>query len=438
MSADNLKSVPFDSPTPLTAAQRYIVLAAAFLGWMFAGLEMNVIPIAGRPAIKSFLSEQATPEQTLSEAQVGKQIGKWFSRYICAFLLGAALGGLIFGWMGDHIGRSKAMALSILCYSLVTGATYFAQSLEQVLVLRFVACMGIGGMWPNGVALAAEAWSEGSRPLLAGLIGTAANVGFVVLAVIAKYRPVTPDDWRWITLVGGTPVLLGLADWFIVPESPHWLARRKTRGETKHSTPIVAVFKPPYLSLTIVGILLGTIPLLGGWGTLNWIIPWADKIGGDDNPGLKATVSIYRSSGAAVGSLIGGWLASRFGRRSTYFTISLLSLGFSGYIFWFITPESGTFLLWVCALGFVATTFFGWLPLYLPELFPTAIRATGSGVTFNFGRIIAAAGVLGTGMLVSAFNEDYARVGRITHLIYLLGMLVILFAPDTTGKRFED
>ena len=92
MSADNLKSVPFDSPTPLTAAQRYIVLAAAFLGWMFAGLEMNVIPIAGRPAIKSFLSEQATPEQTLSEAQVGKQIGKWFSRYICAFLLGAALG----------------------------------------------------------------------------------------------------------------------------------------------------------------------------------------------------------------------------------------------------------------------------------------------------------------------------------------------------------
>lgn len=439
MSAETPETEFVDvEPISLSSSQRYIVLAAAFLGWMFAGLEMNIIPIAGRPAIQSFLSESAAGVEP-SKEEVAQQVGKWFSRYICAFLLGAALGGLVFGWLGDHIGRSKAMALSILCYSLVTGASYYVNSLEQLFVLRFIACMGIGGMWPNGVALASEAWSEGSRPLLAGLIGTAANVGFVVLGLMVKYgREVTPEDWRWVMLVGGAPALLGVLTWFGVPESPHWLAKRKSHGETKHAPPVAVVFRPPYLGLTIIGVLLGTVPLLGGWGTLNWIIPWADKVGGTENPGLKATVSIWRSTGAALGSLLGGWLASRFGRRGTYFTISLLSLSLSGYIFWTLNPESPGFLIWVFSLGFVATTFFGWLPLYLPELFPTAVRATGSGVTFNFGRIIAAVGVLGTGTLLSNFNEDYARVGRITHLIYLLGMLVILFAPDTSGKRLED
>ena len=87
-----------------------------------------------------------------------------------------------------------------------------------------------------------------------------------------------------------------------------------------------------------VGIFLGMVPLLGGWGTLNWTTVWADKAGGEQFPDLKADISIWRSSGAALGSLLGGWLASRFGRRGTYFAISLLSLLCSGYIFWTMTP----------------------------------------------------------------------------------------------------
>ncbi len=427
------------SREPLNTRQRYIVLIVAFLGWMFAGLEMNIIPLAGRPAIQSFLSASASEAGTPDVKPAEGEVGKWFARYICAFLLGAATGGMLFGWLGDKIGRSKAMAASILCYSLVTGVSYFVTSLEQLFVLRFIACLGIGGMWPNGVALASEAWSEGSRPLLAGLIGTAANVGFVILGLLAKYhRDVTPDDWRWMFAVGGLPVLLGIAALFFVPESPHWLARRNIQGAGLHSAPIATVFRPPYLGLTIIGICLGTVPLLGGWGTLNWTIPWADQVGGANDPTLKATISICRSSGAALGSLLGGWLASQFGRRSTYFAISLLSLLSSGYLFWNLTPLSPTFTIWVFVLGFFGTIYFGWLPLYLPELFPTAIRATGSGVTFNFGRIISAVGVLGTGALLTAFAGDYAQVGRCTHLIYLFGMLVILFAPDTTNKRLDD
>ncbi len=437
MSADH--EVADISRLSLDGRQRVIVLLVAFLGWMFAGLEMNIIPLAGRPAIQSFLSASATESDSISDEQIEGQIGKWFARYICAFLLGAAAGGLLFGWLGDHIGRSKAMAASILCYSVVTAATYFVTSLEQLFVLRFIACLGIGGMWPNGVALASEAWSEGSRPLLAGLIGTAANVGFVIAGLLAKYyRDITPEDWRWMFIVGGLPAILGLIALLIVPESPHWLARQNAQEQTKHSVSMISVFQRPYLGLTIIGICLGTVPLLGGWGTLNWTIPWADQVGGADDPKLKATISICRSSGAALGSLLGGWLASLFGRRSTYFAISLLSLLCSGYLFWNLTPLAPTFTIWVFVLGFFGTIYFGWLPLYLPELFPTAVRATGSGVTFNFGRIISAVGVLGTGELLRTFNGDYAQVGRFTHWIYLLGMIVILFAPDTSGKRLDD
>ncbi len=417
----------------LTMAQSIFILFVAFAGWMFAGSVMNVIPLAGRPAILSFLPE------SLPASQIEGEVGKWFARYICAFLLGAATGGLLFGWLGDKIGRAKAMAASILCYSLITGVSYFATSLEQLFVLRFIACLGIGGMWPNGVALASEAWSEGSRPLLAGLIGTAANVGFVIVGLLAKYvRDVTTEDWRWVFALAGLPALLGVLAWFTLPESPRWLAQRKSDGDVKHTPSMTTVFKPPYLGITIIGICLGTIPLLGGWGTLNWTIPWADQVGGADDPKLKATISICRSTGATLGSLLGGWLASQFGRRSTYFVISFLSLACSGYLFWNLTPLSPTFTIWVFALGFFGTIYFGWLPLYLPELFPTHIRATGSGVTFNFGRIVSAIGVLGTGALLTTFHGDYAQVGRWTHLIYLLGMIVILFAPDTTGKKLDD
>src|SRR5256885_554577 len=131
-----------------------------------------------------------------------------------------------------------------------------------------------------------------------------------------------------------------------------------------------------------------------------------------------------------VGSSCGGWIAGARGSRKSYFLICLGSLLTSGYLFWFLTPIDRAFLPWMFVTGVVATTAFGWLPLYLPQLFPTEVRATGSGVTFNFGRIMTVVGVVGSGFLLSAFAGDYAKAGRVTHLIFAVGMVVILFAPD--------
>jgi MFS family permease len=154
--------------------------------------------------------------------------------------------------------------------------------------------------------------------------------------------------------------------------------------------------------------------------------------------GLSAATQWTKSGGAAIGSLLGGWLATRCGRRTAYFFISLMSLASSYYIFHSLSPLDDLFLTWVFIQGFVGTIYFGWLPLYLPELFPTRVRATGTGVTFNWGRIVTAVGVLLGGQLMLLFAGDYARVGQVTCLVYALGMIVICFAPDTSGRQLDE
>lgn len=294
----------------LSGGGRFIVLAAAFLGWLFAGLEMSNFLLATGAIVRDLHQTGAAGSALDAIA------GRWFGWYISAFLLGAATGGLLFGWLGDVLGRAKAMGASILCYSLVTGAGYFAASLEQLRVLRFIACMGIGGMWPTGVALASEAWPERYRPLLAGLIGTAANLGIALMGVVGAVRDVTQHDWRWVMAVSASPAVLGFLVLLFCPESPRWLQ--------------------------YVG-----------------------------------------SFGASVGSLLGGWLACLFGRRTTYFAISLGSLAMSGAIFWFLSPRDGVLFFTVLfVLRLVSTTYFGWLPLYL---LPAGTVSDGSPFD-GFGR----------------------------------------------------
>lgn len=412
----------------LSLRDRIVALVTTLLGWTLAGTIMVIIPLAGRAATASFLGPG---EEGL--------IGDWFSRYICAFLLGAAAGGLLFGWLGDRVGRARAMAASILCYSIITGLTYFVQSPEQLLVMRFLACLGVGGMWPNGVALVSEAWSNVSRPTLAGLIGASANLGFMLLSWMAGLEvfQITPTNWRWVMIVGACPVVVGVFAWFAVPESPRWQRRGKF-PEAKGRSAVGEIFRPPLLKFTILGILLGAIPLMGNWGSSNWTTPWAGQYGGESQPELKASTQMSRSFGGTIGALLGGVVASRFGRRTTYFVISFVSLAISYHIFHHLQPGDPTFLRWVFGIGFFGTLYFGWLPLILPELFPTRVRATGSGVTFNFGRIATALAVLGTGQLMIAFDGDYARVGQITSLVYALGMVVVLVMPDTSQGQLAD
>jgi MFS family permease len=177
---------------------------------------------------------------------------------------------------------------------------------------------------------------------------------------------------------------------------------------------------------------------LGGWGVTAWFINWTQSELGSADYQSAAMTSLMRAGGATIGSLFGGWIANLVGRRTTYFFISLMSFGLSEYIYLQMHPRMDGFQAAVFTLGLISTVFFGWLPLYLPELFPTHARATGSGISFNFGRILTAAGVLGTGALTAYFQGHYPTAGSVMSLIYAMGMVVILFAPDTTGKKLAE
>ena len=458
------------SPPSISTAGRYLIVVVAFLGWAFAGVHMSIVSIVMRVAVADLL-----PTGT----QEGV-IGQWFGWLVCACLFGAATGGYIFGLVGDRVGRARAMAASILCYSVFSGLTYFSTSAEMLLVLRFLTCMGIGGMWPNGIALIGEAWPNVSRPILAGVMGTAANVGILCFAILTTYRFVTGDDWRWTLLVGASPVLLGLLALFCVPESPKWLALRDGT-DAADAAPKVGfgeIFKPPILKTTIVGILLGTIPLFGGWGVSNWAQAWASEVGdrqtaaadanagspgppGTDaekpksDPGLKSRGAIARSLTGSITSLLGGAIAAMVGRKLSYGVLCACALACTQFLFriddpaskeaffslnlGFVAWEPSEFIFWMASLGFFSGFFFGWLPLCLPELFPTRVRATGAGVSFNWGRILTGIGVLvSAAALRKTFEGQYADVGQITGFIYAVGIVVILLAPDTSGKELED
>jgi MFS family permease len=409
-----------------TARGQWLVLAAAFLGWMFDGLEMGIFPLVARPA----LQEMQAGAGILDEQFV--QI--WMGRITAMFLLGAAGGGLVFGWLGDRIGRVRAMTLSILCYSLFTGLGYFAQAPWHLGAFRFIAALGMGGEWSLGVALLMESWPRDKRPLMAGLIGAAANFGYALIAIIGIFFSITRESWRWVMLVGAAPALLTLVISLFVPESERW----KESVAKEKSKPLQEIFSGGLLKSTLLGIAFASVALIVTWGIVQWLPLWADQMTGGKQPKVKAYVQMAASIGAIVGTLIAPLCGARFGRRPVYFSLCLLSLLACLFVFLTFHEYSAAFLLMTALIGCFTASFYGWLPQYLPELFPTRARATGQGLCFNFGRILAAVGAWKMGALMAFFDKSYSKAGATIAMVYLIGMVLIWFAPETKDKPLPE
>jgi MFS transporter, SHS family, sialic acid transporter len=203
----------------LTGRVRIAVLCAAIAGLLFDGVELGLMPVASLSVSKSLLGTDYTPV-------LG---GDWFAWFTASLMLGAAIGGVLLGRLGDAIGRSRALGVSILFYSLFAGLGAVVQTQEQMLALRLLVGLGVGGVWPNAVALAAECWPDKSRPTIAGLMGAALNGGILLLSQIVRTWHITADHWRWIFQLAAVPAVLGVLVLLALPESPAWLAARTKR-----------------------------------------------------------------------------------------------------------------------------------------------------------------------------------------------------------------
>lgn len=417
---------------PLSKRAKVAVIVAAFLGLLFDGVELGMMPLASLSVSKSLLGERFTP--TLG--------GQWFAYFTAALMLGAAIGGIALGNLGDRIGRSRAMGVCILFYSAFAGLGAWVETQEQMLVLRFMVGLGVGGLWPNGIALVAECWPGASRPLVSGAMMAGLNVGILSLSQAARIWTLTEDSWRWLFHLAALPAILGILVLVALPESPQWLqARAKNRNEKaqgKRTAPLSELFHPRLLRLTLVGIMVSVIPMVGAWSASKWMIPWADSVAGSQNIGYKAATQGWWALGAALGSLAGAQVAYWFGRRISYCLISFLTFIVTLAMFQWTSPMTPTFHPIVFCQGFIGTLFFGWLALSLPELFPLRVRATGSGLCYNSGRFATAVGVFIAGWLFSYFGSSYPTVGSVCAGIYAIGILAIWIAPDFSQTQLSS
>jgi MFS family permease len=400
----------------LTPTARILILVAVFLGLLFDGVELGLMPVASLSVSKSLMGDTFTPSAG----------GDWFARFTAALMLGAAIGGIFLGQLGDKIGRSRAMGISILFYSLFAALGPWVKSQEQMLVLRFFVGLGVGGMWPNGVALVAECWPKTSKAFASGIMSAGLNAGILLLSQLARIWPITPESWKWLFYFAGLPAMLGLVVLVALPESPTWLNKRPSISK---KTPLRELFQPNLIRMTLLAIVISSIPMIGAWSASKWMIPWADKVAGPEMADYKATTQGWWALGATIGSFLGAQLAVVLGRKRSYFLISLGSVALTIAMFQATAPLQSLFHPIVFAQGLVATLFFGWLAVFLPELFPTDVRATGSGLAYNSGRFATAAGVLLAGLLFTSLGGNYPQVGTICALIYGLGIFAAMLIP---------
>jgi MFS transporter, SHS family, sialic acid transporter len=270
---------------------------------------------------------------------------------------------------------------------------------------------------------------------------------------VAKLIGSDNSAWRLLMFVGAAPALLTVFVQIFVPESQRWQHAAQSAPPAR----IRDIFQPGVLHKTLLGTCLAGIALMGTWGSIQWVQPWANKLakGTESAATAAAYTQICSGIGAIVGTLAAAYCAEWLSRRKSYFVLCLGSLLICAYLFrtptyydatralgdyLFPAPIAfdGTFLFLVGLAGCLTASFYGWLPLYLPELFPTRIRATGQGFAFNFGRVLAAAGVLQSGQLLNLFHEDYARMCSIISLVYLVGLVLIWFCPETKGQPLPD
>jgi MFS family permease len=413
---------------------RWIALLSACLGWMFDAMDLQLFTLILFPSVSELIG-------TGDQGKVA-----WVAGIIIASKLVAwGLGGIAFGVITDRIGRSRTMIITVLIYSGFTGLSGLAQSWQQLAILQALAGIGIGGEWAAGAALVAESWPDRTRSRAMQVMQMSFAFGFFLAALINL--TVGPYGWRYVMFVGVFPALLTLLIRRFVPEPERWLQARRdqiaaaTRGARDSAgATFAAIFAPEFRRRTIVGVLIASCMMIGSFGAGMLIPIWVNQLVG---PGQRLA-AIHATSTCYMLSNIGGlmcyltliWLTGAVGRRWSYFLVVVGAACIN--VAMFTQVDSLSSLQWfMIPYGFFTIGGFGTFAAYLPELFPTRIRATGQGFCWNMARSLTAAGPFAAGTLMSEFGS-VPSAGLTLAWIYLVGMVAIWFGPETRGMPLAD
>ncbi len=424
------------------------VLVASWLGWVFDGYESYALFIVMPFVLKTMLS----PEQLANRpVYAGVAIG--------ITLLGWGIGGMVGGVLADYVGRKRMMIYSVLFYALCSGATAFAPDFTSFCLLRFVTGFGMGSEWSTGVALLAEAWPNRARPKGAGFLQSGFGFGTLFAAliwlVLGETQPLGADTWRLVFVIGALPALFCLYLRRALDESERWLQAVRARrwGATEAaggSAPagarrpftLAEIFREPQSRRRALLCFLLSLATTVGWWAISALLPefaaQMARSAGEAAPGawgLRA--ALLYTSGAVLAYLASGFLADAMGRRHYLVFTYAGALASTAWVYLW----AGTLpVLLAAALVngfFTLGCAYSWMAIYPAELFACSVRATAASFIFNAARLVAWVFPILAGTIVRSFGGA-AQAALSIGLIYLLGLVVPWFLPETRGRPLPD
>ena len=425
----------------------WFVLVVASVGWMFDTMAQQLFNLARAPAIADLLGGHAP------QSMVNEQAG--YATMV--FMIGWALGGVLFGVLGDRLGRAKTMMLTILTYTIFTGLGLLATGVWDFNVYRFLCGLGVGGQFAVGVALVAEVVPAAARPQALGMVQACSAVGNMLAALIGIWLGhlvtggVIASAWRYMFLAGALPAPLALVVFRKLKEPDQWLKARAAKIKLGSFSELLSEWRRN----AVVGLLLAFAGVVGLWGIgffsydlLRPVLTRTFQAEGLTGAALSGKVttwigitSLLQNFGSFWGVHAFTWLTDRTNRR-TAFAISFLAAMFAtAFTFWNLRQLSDIFWM-IPMMGFAQLALFGGYAIYLPELFPTRLRSTGTSFCYNVGRLVAAAGPLTLGLLTSRVYGDRPEpmryAGVTMCLVFLVGLAALPFAPETKGKPLPE
>lgn len=419
----------------------WFVLVVASLGWLFDTMDQQLFNLARRPAIAELLGPGAT----------SAAITEYSGYATTIFIMGWAAGGVYFGILGDRIGRAKTMVYTILLYSMFTGLSVLSVGVWDFSVYRFLTGLGVGGQFAVGVALVAETLPDRARPYALGWLQASSALGnmLAALAGIAlgqmQSAGMLDSAWRAMFLVGALPALLSILVFRKLKEPERW--QREARAGAKRGSMTELFSDPRWRYNAIVGLLLAFAGVVGLWGIgffsfdlFRSVLERSGLPPGEVTFWVGMT-SLLQNAGAFFGIYAFTHLTQRVGRRPAFAIAFVAAMLSTAYTFWNLNTFSDIFWM-IPLMGFCQLSLFGGYAIYLPELFPTRLRSTGTSFCYNVGRFVAASGPLALGLLTSRVFAGYAEAMRYAGvtmcLVFLIGLATVPFAPETKGRPLPE
>ena len=402
----------------VTSAQKKTLIAAG-LGWALDAFDVMLYSLVIAHVMAAFGITKAT--------------AGWLGTFT---LFASGIGGVLFGYIADRIGRTKALMLSILTYSLCSVGSGLAPTIPVLAFFRFVLGLGMGGEWNTGATLVAETWPTHLRAKAIAIVQSSWAWGYAAAALVAGTILSATQNWRLVFLVGVVPALVTLWIRTSVPESEMWRQHKQALREEK--APFSEIFSGALRKNTVFLFLLNFFGLFGWWGLFTWIPPYLAlpiAKGGRGFSMMQTTslLLVLNLVGMFPGYLSFGWIADKLGRKKSF----MLFLFLAAVLVPIYAAARSQWLIMIlgAVVAFFGTGFFSGSGLIGSELFPTRVRARALGFTYNGARTLSSLAPFTIGRLAQA--KDLSWAFSFCAIAFFLAALMATQLPETKGKQLE-